>query len=181
MTTELNSEQKLDFVFISPVCGKPYRVRWMDEDYWICWMHPDKNWVTLRKVEGSPELWHMQNACVDFKHRSHYELGIQFEGIWPSHDAPEIDLRFDPDSKNCSLCANRRTVELIPSSKGSNDSLFDECPWCLRRDNLNLKRLLKEIVECYCRDGFDEGFAVDCCLVHDAVKITGADLNLRDI
>lgn len=80
----------LDFVFLDHKSA-PYRVRKVDGEYWVFWMHVDKQWVSLRKVESSPELWHMQNACLDWQHHELYEFGIPFsaEG-WPSFDSPKI-------------------------------------------------------------------------------------------
>jgi hypothetical protein len=81
----------LDFVYLDSN-GKPHRVRKIDGEYWICWLHPDKFWVTLRKVETSPELWHMQHDCVDWKHHELYEFGIPFHASgWPAADSPAFD------------------------------------------------------------------------------------------
>jgi len=78
----------LDFVFLDSN-GEPFRVRKFDGDYWICRKHPDKKWVTLRKVESFSELWHQQIACIEWKFHELYEFGIPFNGDgWPSHDAP---------------------------------------------------------------------------------------------
>jgi hypothetical protein len=85
----------LDFVFTDSK-GDPYRVRKMDGEYWICWMHPDKQWVSLRKVTGWPELWHMQNACINWVHHEQYALGIPFDPSgegWPSHDSPATQFK----------------------------------------------------------------------------------------
>lgn len=78
----------LDFVFLDSN-GDPFRVRKFGGEYWICRKHLAKKWVTLRKVESFPELWHLQNACIDWTFHELYEFGIPFNGDgWPSHDAP---------------------------------------------------------------------------------------------
>ena len=82
----------LDFVFIDND-SKPFRVRKMDGEYWLCFLHPDKHWVARRKIESSPELWHMQNACIDWEHHKLYEFGISFQPDgkgWPSYDSPQF-------------------------------------------------------------------------------------------
>ena len=98
----------LDFVFIDSN-GDPFRVRKFGGEYWIYYKHPDKRWVTLRKVESCPELWHLQNACIDWKFHEVYEFGILFScDGWPSHDAPRSTMDECPDchndGSNCQRC-----------------------------------------------------------------------------
>lgn len=50
--------EKLDekgFVFIGND-QKPYWCRTYDKEAWLLWWHPDKKWVTKRKVSQS-EVW----------------------------------------------------------------------------------------------------------------------------
>ena len=82
----IDGARPLDFVFVAKN-SKPFRVREIENEYWICWLHPDKRWVTLRKVVNSIELWYLQNRCIDWKHSHLYEFGLSFkpEG-WPRQD-----------------------------------------------------------------------------------------------
>ena len=82
----------LDFIFLDER-NNPYRLRMIGEEYWICYLHPDKRWVTLRTVKDSMELWRIQNACIDWKHHKLYEHGLPFDPAgWTSHDAPRDEV-----------------------------------------------------------------------------------------
>ena len=74
----------LDFVFIDSN-GDPFRVRKFGGDYWVFYKHPDKRLVTLRKVESCTILWHLEEACIDWKFHKIYEFGMPFtEDGWPN-------------------------------------------------------------------------------------------------
>ncbi len=74
----------LDFVYLDSN-GDPFRVRKFGGDYWIFYKHPDKKWVTLRKVESESILWHLELACVDWKFHEVYEFGLPFTPAgWPT-------------------------------------------------------------------------------------------------
>lgn len=68
-----------DFVFIAE--GKPYRVRKLEDGYWKCWMHPDKHWVTQRKIsDEEASLFSLYRLPQD--QAELYEFGLPF------HKAP---------------------------------------------------------------------------------------------
>ncbi len=46
-----------DFVFIDDK-SQPYYVRMWGNDPWLFYWHPDKKWVSLRKL-GQVEIWQM--------------------------------------------------------------------------------------------------------------------------
>ena len=79
----MTTETPLDFVFIDST-GAPCRVRMLGGDYWIYYRHPDKKWVTSRKVSSQTELWWMEQAAVDWEYHTAYEYGVPFtEHGWP--------------------------------------------------------------------------------------------------
>lgn len=76
------SNADLDFVFIDQHSA-PFRVRKISGEYWVLYLN-GKQWVTLRKVATSTELWRMEQAAIDKKLAYLYENGIPFlEGGWP--------------------------------------------------------------------------------------------------
>jgi hypothetical protein len=117
----------LDFVFLDSN-GDPFRVRKVSGEYWILYKHPDKRWVTLRKVESFPVLWHLQNACIDWKFHNVYEFGIPFNGDgWPSHDAPR-----SPKEQTCDRCDGDGKAHGSdrPFEHSGPDSYPGKCPVC---------------------------------------------------
>ena len=91
-TQQSAQQQELDFVFITQD-HRPYRVRQVDGAYWICYMHPDRHWVLLRKVKDSMEMWRMQAACIEWEHHHYYEFGLAFsKDKWPTQQKEKHDL-----------------------------------------------------------------------------------------
>ena len=83
--TEPGSELK-EYDFVAIVNWRAYRVRRLDSggDYWVCRLHPDKWWVTHRKVTNQSEFWALENMCTDWEYAHLYEFGLPFEeSKWP--------------------------------------------------------------------------------------------------
>lgn len=79
----------LDFVVIWG--GEPFRITKLVGEYWMCYMHPDKRWVTLRKINSAFEMARLVEACIEWKHRELYEFGLPFSTIgWPNRPSEAL-------------------------------------------------------------------------------------------
>lgn len=65
-----------DFVFIDEG-DVPWRVRKIDDGFWLCRWHPDKRWVTARPAYASEaSLWF--GCAVSDDMAKLYEAGVPF-------------------------------------------------------------------------------------------------------
>lgn len=84
----------LDFIVLTSN-GTPNRIRQIDDKCWICVIDSGE-WIHLKEITHAPEVWHLQNECIDWKYHELYEFGIPFDPeLWTSHDAPRKNNQLD--------------------------------------------------------------------------------------
>lgn len=98
MPEKPDQQKQFDFVFLDND-KKPFRAKSFRDDIWIHYLHADKKWVTIRRVQNQSEFWEIASRAITEHLKANYEFGVPFQGEWPKKPFQASKLEDDEEIK----------------------------------------------------------------------------------